>query len=83
MLYGKVYRNGNIAFTTCLSELMVEDLPDALQGFYTVIWIEQIHPSSSLQLQDVPGLLVGGGWIIAVTVGQDIKVAFVHTEVED
>lgn len=61
MLYGKVYRNGNIAFTTRLSKLMVKYLPDALQGFYTVIRIEQIHPSSSLQLQDVPWLLVGGG----------------------
>ena len=88
MLYGKVFYemfcvDGNIAFTTCLSKLMMENLPHALQRFNAVICIKQVQPSSPLQLEDMPWLFVCVGGMIAVTVCQDVEVASVDAEVKD
>lgn len=83
MLYGEFYRNGNIAFPTRLSKLVMEKLPDILKRFDTVIGIKQIQPSRPLQLQDMPRLLIRVRGVTAVAVGQDIKVASVDAKMEN
>lgn len=85
MLYRKFYRNGDIAFTTRQSELVVEQLPDTSQRFDAVLRIEQIQPSGPLELQNVPWLLVRARirGIAAVALGQDIEVASVDAKMED
>lgn len=85
MLYRKFYRNGDIAFTACQSELVVEQLPDTSQRFDAVLRVEQIQPPGALELQNVPWLLVRARirGIAAVALGQDIEVASVDAKMED
>lgn len=85
MLYRKFYRNGDIAFTTRQSKLVVEQLPDTSQRFYTIIRFKQIQPPGPLQLQNVPWLFVRARvrGIAAVAVGQDIEVSSVDAKMED
>lgn len=57
-------------------------MPHTLQRFYAVVGVEQVEPSSPLQLQYMPRLAFGC-WEGAVAVGEDVQIPSVDAEVED